>query len=1069
MVYRNSSLPTSRVGNERESAIATQVYRLRWPLAALMMALVALLFGAGGARVAGFGAAIASLGDTTNGAGAPAPLIFDPRMELWFGEEDQVVEAYHDIEERFVAEDYLMVTFEQPDGEFGVFERDSLATIARMTERFLRVPGVRHVRSLTSNPWIRSGAIAGDGAAEHGLLISDLVEGDPLLLTDDQIVERMIAVLGAQRTAKRVGEPRVRALLGPDADFADHIGEPLLLGTIIDDVGSTTAIQVQVLRPRVDEDALAQAFVDDPDSSDVAVTLYSIQAQRAALRGLEHVIRQETGLAVPTAELAGLTAWVESQPDGDAKEVLRAELANPSRNFMPDGSGTPVRKFYEYEPDGAGGLVDLSDPANPIAAATNFTPRPLSGYTFHVGGVPYFELNFERVGMSDAKYMGLMFVAIVLLLAIVFRSFMGVAAALIVVMGGIAAMVGAVFARGDLMNNMTMIAPNMLTAVAIGDAVHLLASWTKLRKRYDDKRALMIEVIRRNALPVFLTSVTTAVGFASLTVSEMVPVSMFGGMAAFGTLIAWGISMTVVPACLSLVPLPKRKGAAVAVEFTDHHSGWEQRLTSFILRSRTGILITASVLFVISVFGLTRLRVDSDFRAMFPADNPVMSDFNWIEARMGGVGDLEIVFTGGALKQGLDRAARHEFAGLQLRDAGARLGESALTPLDAHERAQLEDLEATEASWQAQRIAVSADFLRKLDAFETRLREEMADPESPMSVLSDLASPLDILRQLHRVLNDNSASYYRVPVEADVPDALRTESLGYDEWAEEWVHIPPQNASTLAAQYYLQYENGAKPGENLSTQISLDRRHFRMQGRIVQAPSEKTVAAVRRIEEIARTEFPSLGAAATETTAAVAAPAAAEMNVSGKMFLFARTNRIFTIGFIQSMSIALVSITLLIGLFFRSARMALVSLVPNLLPILMPLSVFGLLGTPLDAPAIFVSSVALGVCVDDTLHFFTNFRRAQRRGLSFEESIRYVYETTGRAITFTTVILIIGFGTLVLSDFSPNYMMGTLASSMIALAWVADMVVTPAVLSLLHGKAKSLAQEPAQPQLAKAV
>ncbi len=1049
-----------------ELRVARSLFRHRFVLAIGSLAVVTSLALLGGRRVADFSTRMAGLGDTSNGAGGVTPLVFDPRMDLWFGADDEVVQAFHQIEERFVAEDYVMVTFEVPtdasDEEtrrFGVFAREHLATIARLTDELLTIPGVRHVRSLTRSPWIRYGTI-GDGATqERGLLISDLVEGDPGQLSERDLVERMIAVLGAQRAAARVGEESVRRVLGPGAVLADHIGEPLLLGTIINDSGTTTALQVQVLRPRVDADVLAAAFEPGSGEHDVAPALYAVQAQRAALRGIEHVLRVESGLAPRAPGYAQLEAWIDTLPQGTERDAAAVELRNPNKNFMAGAEGRVLRKYFEYEPDGKGGkggkggYVDLSDPSQPLEAPASFRPEPRSPHVFHVGGTPLFERNFETVGMSDSKYMGLMMLAIAVLLALVFRSIAGTLVPLTIVLCAVAGMLGAAFLKGDLINNLTMVSPNMLTAVSIADAIHLLASWQKLRGRYAERSELIIEVLRRNALPVFLTSVTTAVGFYSLTISEMIPVRMLGYTAGFGALLAWALSMSVVPAALSLVP--HRGRTAPELEEGALERGWEARLSRFVLRSRRGILIGSGLALVVSIWGLVHLRIDSDFRAMFPDDNPVMSDFNWIEARMGGVGDFEIVFDGVRVERPAwseDDAAR--LARLRLRRAGAAAGEAEFEPLDAAAQAELTTLSQEEAAFQGARIAVSADFLREVDAFEARLRQEMAEPGSALAVLTDLTSPLDILRRMHQVQNDNSGRFYRVPAEEDVPAAQRQESLEYDEWTEEWLLVPAQDASTLAAQYYLQYENGAKPGENLSTQVSMDRTRFRMQGRLEQSPSEVTLDAVRRVAEIGRDEFPGLSmrvvhAADLRGTREAQGAVLADVDLSGKMMLFARTNRIFTVGFVQSMAIALTLITLLIGTIFRSLRLALVSIIPNVLPIMMPLSVFGLLGRPLDAPAIFVASVALGVCVDDTLHFFTKFVRARRQGLGLEHSFRYVFETTGTAITFTSVILVLGFGTLVLSDFSPNYMMGTLAAAMVALAWVADIVVTPAVLSLV--------------------
>ena len=97
----------------------------------------------------------------------------------------------------------------------------------------------------------------------------------------------------------------------------------------------------------------------------------------------------------------------------------------------------------------------------------------------------------------------------------------------------------------------------------------------------------------------------------------------------------------------------------------------------------------------------------------------------------------------------------------------------------------------------------------------------------------------------------------------------------------------------------------------------------------------------------------------------------------------------------------------------------------------------------------FVSSVALGVATDDTIHLLTKFTRARRRGLDTASALREALFTIGNALTFTTIILVLGFGVLMFSQFAPNSMMGKLAAVMIGLAWVADFLVTPAILALL--------------------
>jgi predicted RND superfamily exporter protein len=128
--------------------------------------------------------------------------------------------------------------------------------------------------------------------------------------------------------------------------------------------------------------------------------------------------------------------------------------------------------------------------------------------------------------------------------------------------------------------------------------------------------------------------------------------------------------------------------------------------------------------------------------------------------------------------------------------------------------------------------------------------------------------------------------------------------------------------------------------------------------------------------------------------------------------------------------------------------LALISCVANVMPVMLPVAAMGFLGVRIDGPAAFTMSVALGVCVDDTIHFFSQFNRARREGRSTADALRYVMRHVGGAITSTTVILLFGFSVMMMSDFRANAMIGYLGCFMVVLAWAVEFLVTPALLSI---------------------
>ncbi len=102
-----------------------------------------------------------------------------------------------------------------------------------------------------------------------------------------------------------------------------------------------------------------------------------------------------------------------------------------------------------------------------------------------------------------------------------------------------------------------------------------------------------------------------------------------------------------------------------------------------------------------------------------------------------------------------------------------------------------------------------------------------------------------------------------------------------------------------------------------------------------------------------------------------------------------------------------------------------------------------------------VSGMTLGIVVDDTVHFLSKYLRARReKGMDGPEAVRYAFQTVGKAIVVTTIILVIGFFILGTSSFRMNSWMGQLTAIVIAFALIADFILLPAFLLVIDGKKK---------------
>jgi len=175
-------------------------------------------------------------------------------------------------------------------------------------------------------------------------------------------------------------------------------------------------------------------------------------------------------------------------------------------------------------------------------------------------------------------------------------------------------------------------------------------------------------------------------------------------------------------------------------------------------------------------------------------------------------------------------------------------------------------------------------------------------------------------------------------------------------------------------------------------------------------------------------------------------PPDVELVSGGYMPLYGKLIDHLVWGQVTSIAITVVVVFCLIALLFRSLHYALLSVVPNVLPVAATLGLMGALGINLDVATVLVAAIALGVAVDDTIHFLFKFRAALAASGDPEQAVRDTLTTTGRAITATSAVVILGFAVLCMGQIMTVALFGLLLCTAMLAALVAELFVTPALL-----------------------
>ncbi len=282
--------------------------------------------------------------------------------------------------------------------------------------------------------------------------------------------------------------------------------------------------------------------------------------------------------------------------------------------------------------------------------------------------------------------------------------------------------------------------------------------------------------------------------------------------------------------------------------------------------------------------------------------------------------------------------------------------------------------------------------LARLQNLETRLEGVPA--------ISNILSILDSLREVRRVLTDGR------PESAILPDTR-----------------------PMAAQFYLMLEGD----EDFRKNVLGDYQTTRLSARVKITDAEKLISRIDELTaELQKSYYDD------------------ELRVqpTGHVKLMNDMEHYLLNGQIRSLLTAFCVITVMMGLLLRSVRLAFFSMIPNFVPIALGLAFMSLSDIALDPGTVMIGSMAIGLVVDDTVHFLVRLRQ-NLKASDVSEAISRSMEQTGRPIIFTSLILAAGCATTMVGSFSPTIYFGLVSATVVVLALIADLVMLPAALIIV--------------------
>jgi uncharacterized protein len=561
---------------------------------------------------------------------------------------------------------------------------------------------------------------------------------------------------------------------------------------------------------------------------------------------------------------------------------------------------------------------------------------------FYLTGSVMFDMAFSEVGRHDMLLLApIMFLILALVVGLSVRSWVATFATMFVVLLSMLSAMGLAGWLGISINPASANAPTIILTLAVADSVHILVTMYRLMHDGKSKHDALMDSLTVNLQAVFLTSLTTAIGFLTMNYSDSPPFNDLGNIVAIGIVMAFLYSIFFLPALIAVLPVKVKPAPVVA-----SHRFFEG-LANLVIKHQTAVVWSFSIVVIIGAFLASKNILNDNWIRYFSENIPVRVATDVLENRLSGADYVEY--------------------SLPANEPGA---------------------------------IAEPEYLELLEKFAQWLRQQ---PE-----VVHVYSVSDIFKRLNKNMHDDDETFYRIPENRE-----------------------------LAAQYLLLYEMSLPLGLDLNNQINVDKSSTRVVVTIKNQGTRVFRDLDQRVQQWLRENMPDY----------------MHIRGSGLSIVWAYLSERNIVNMLLAAFAALIAISLVMLIALRRVDLGIISLVPNLTPALLGFGLWALFVGEVGLGLSVVSSMTLGIVVDDTVHFISKYLR-YRKGKYPEpvDAIRHTFFLVGPAMAVTTIALVAGFLVLSFSDYKMSSDMGMLSALTVSIALVMDFLLLPALLLKLPNK-----------------
>tara|TARA_B000000477_G_scaffold10176_1_gene8540 strand:+ start:734 stop:3217 length:2484 start_codon:yes stop_codon:yes gene_type:complete len=667
--------------------------------------------------------------------------------------------------------------------------------------------------------------------------------------------------------------------------------------------------------------------------------------------------------AKTTAMLLNIRLNVELESLIDKRDALRAKRLDSDLSAMElkklDRLTSEVKSLRKDE---------RNETATMVSDVRSVLDQYKSSAEIFLGGVPMITVDMIDYIQNDIQLFGLLILMfLVIALLVIFKNPQWMIVSMVCCLIGLMIMTGVL---GYMSWPVTVVSANfvaLLLIFSLSITVHLTVRYRELVKLFPEENhsSLIVMTMRDKLEPCLFTTITTMVGFGSLLIAGIRPVIDFGWMMLISMGVIFILVFNLFPALLSLFSKIDHQ-----VKEDKTHK-LTNAFANLVIQKPTQILILFTIVFAISISGITKLTAENQFIKAFKEDTEIFQGLSVIDSQLGGTTPLDIIIE-----------ADPDFFNVE--------DDENIIEDDFFDEAFFEDDDGEYDiggdsywynSYRLKTIEAVHDYLESLN-------------EAGKVISFD--TTMDVLQTLND--GDEMDTFFLSVLYKKVPDDVK-EAL-FDPYLSE-----DGNQLRISFRVYESYpdlqrgELLKKIKRDLTSELGLKESQVKLTGMLV-----------------------------------------LYNNVLESLI----TSQILTIGFVFA------AIMIMFLFLFRSIKFAVIAVIPSIIASSSVLGLMGLMNIPLDIMTITIAAICIGIGVDHSIHYVHRFREEILDSSHADVAIKNAHNSTGQAIYYTSVIIILGFSILAFSNFIPTIYFGLFTAFAMLLALFANLTLLPVLLMKLR-------------------